>query len=374
MISLFHKALLQVGDAETAHRYATNVMKAAQGNPVVLGMIEKQYSFQHSSLNSTVAGIQFRNPVGLAAGFDKYGELPPIMHALGFGFTELGTFTEHQQVGNPQPRMFRLREDKALINRMGFNNAGADLAEKALQALGEQSIPIGINIGKSKATPLDEALNDYRYSFEKLNPFADYFVINVSSPNTPGLRELQGKEQLVELCYGVMDTNTNSKPVFVKIAPDLEYTQVDDVIGVVQEVGLTGIVATNTTNSRYGLVPGPYTKEKGGLSGRPLKQRSRDMVKHIWKQTEGKMPIIGVGGIENANDAYLMIKAGASLVQSYTGFIYGGPSFVHDVNKGLVGLLEKDGYKSISEAVGVNAAWGALAEKAAEVSKNSRKL
>ncbi|MFS8102980.1 quinone-dependent dihydroorotate dehydrogenase [Lentzea alba] len=308
------------GDAERVHETTLNVM--ARLSPLA--------KFARNQNNPrTVFGVRFPNPVGLAAGLDKDGRALPAWAALGFGFVEVGTVTWHAQPGNPKPRLFRLREDEAIINRMGFNNAGA----QALAAKLDQTTlkaPLGISLGKSKITPVEDAVQDYLNSLDALKNHGDYYAINVSSPNTPGLRSLQDKGALTELVQAL--TAATDKPMLVKIAPDLTDDAIEEVIQVCLDNGIKGLIATNTTLSREGLTSAHRT-ETGGLSGRPLTQRANDVVRFITKNSE--LPVIGVGGIATADDAKRMIDAGASLVQIYTGFIYEGPGLVSRINRAL---------------------------------------
>ncbi|NEO65219.1 MAG: quinone-dependent dihydroorotate dehydrogenase, partial [Moorea sp. SIO4G2] len=314
-------------------------------------------------------GVNFPNPMGLAAGFDKDGVAAGIWGSLGFGFAELGTVTFHGQPGNPRPRLFRLVEDKAALNRMGFNNLGATAMAARLEQLKvnrlqvEQlkvnRLQVGINLGKSKVTPLAEAADDYRSSFGLLRELGDYFVVNVSSPNTPGLRSLQDASQLSLILDALQQENVSQKPILVKIAPDLEWNAIADVLELAQSYGLAGIIATNTTirrdllkTQRIAATGKPVTEEAGGISGAPLRQRSTEVIRFIWQETQGTLPIIGVGGIFTAEDAWEKITAGASLIQVYTGWIYNGPWMVRQILQGLLQKLEERGMSSISEAVG----------------------
>ena len=307
--------------------------------------------------------LRFPNPVGLAAGFDKDGVAAGVWSSLGFGFAELGTVTFQAQPGNPRPRLFRLPLDEAALNRMGFNNCGAAVmaARLADRAKGDVTqIPIGINLGKSKVTPLDEAAGDYLGSFRLLKDWGDYFVVNVSSPNTPGLRSLQDAAQLSSILDALQQENNSQKPIFVKIAPDLEWDAIAEIISVSKAYQLAGMIATNTTIRRDGLktqliqaTGKSVAEEAGGISGAPVRDRSTEVIRFIWQQTQGQLPIIGVGGIFTAEDAWEKITAGASLVQVYTGWIYEGPWMVRRVLKGLLQKLEERGLNSISEAVGL---------------------
>jgi dihydroorotate dehydrogenase len=324
------------------------------------------------SLQQTLWNIPFLNPVGLAAGFDKDGVAAGVWVALGFGFAELGTVTFHAQPGNPKPRLFRLPQDQAALNRMGFNNQGAaDLAErlqnrwagvKENPQLSPVSIPLGINLGKSKITPLEESAADYLGSFRLLKEWGDYFVVNVSSPNTPGLRSLQSAEQLAPILQALQHENTSQKPLLVKIAPDLAWEDIASVIDLALQHKLAGVIATNTTIRRDGLrtqaiaaTGNSITAEAGGISGAPLRARSTEVIRFIYKETQGQLPIIGVGGIFTPADAWEKITAGASLVQVYTGWIYQGPSLVPQILKGLSDRLADHHLPSIKDAIGLNA-------------------
>ncbi len=295
---------------------------------------------EHPALERKVMGLNFKNPLGIAAGFDKNGEMSDGLSAFGFGFVEIGTVTPLPQPGNPKPRLFRLKKDKALINRMGFNNAGAEVITGRLNSR-KSSIIIGGNIGKNKVTPNDLAVNDYVKCMEALYDQVDYFVVNVSSPNTPGLRELQEKEPLGKILRAVQEENARrkGKPLLVKIAPDLNETQLKDIAEIVMKIPLTGIIASNTTLSREGLLSGQATIKNagnGGLSGKPLQSRARNIVHFLRNMLGHDFVIIGVGGIMGPEDAGEMLKAGADLIQVYTGFIYQGPSLARKINRFLI--------------------------------------
>ncbi len=305
------------------------------------------WDFKDARLEKEVFGLRFANPVGLAAGFDKNGEMMTEMVNMGFGFVEVGTVTPLPQPGNPKPRMFRLPADGALINRMGFNNLGVEVVAARLAAFrksakGDQKkLIIGGNIGKNKVTSNEDAVNDYIKCFDRLFDVVDYFVVNVSSPNTPGLRALQEKEPLMHLLDTLQQRNSknsSSKPILLKIAPDLTDEQLNDIVEIVQQTGIAGIIATNTTISRKGLVSKDELKnETGGLSGKPLTQRSTEVIAYLHKKSGGSFPIIGVGGIHSPEDAMEKLAAGASLIQLYTGFIYEGPGLIKRINKKLIG-------------------------------------
>ena len=327
--------------AEDIHSFVFGSIKIFSKIPCVSGIFRALFNYQHKSLERTVFGIKFKNPVGLAAGLDKDAELFDELSNFGFGFIEIGTVTPKGQPGNPAPRAFRLISDEGLINRMGFNNKGV-LNAKTLLEKKKTGIVIGGNIGKNKVTPNENATDDYVYSFNALFDVVDYFVVNVSSPNTPNLRELQDKEPLTKLLSTLQKLNlekNSQKPILLKIAPDLTNSQLDDIISIVADTKIAGLIATNTTISREGLTA---TKEKideigaGGLSGKPVAKRSTEVIKYLHDNSKGSFPIIGVGGIYTAEDALEKFNAGASLIQVYTGFIYEGPSIVSNINRGLV--------------------------------------
>jgi dihydroorotate dehydrogenase len=307
-------------------------------------------------LAQTLLGIRFPNPVGLGAGFDKYARAVPAWPGIGFGFVEVGTITAHPQPGNDKPRIFRLSEDQALINRLGFNNDGADTTGERLRGFAQAGtlnrIPIGVNIGKSKVTPLEEAVGDYVASFDRLAGYADYLVVNVSSPNTPGLRQLQDRDQLSEIVRALKTRQVAGRPpILVKIAPDLTDEQLADVVSLADELDLDGLVVSNTTLSRDGL-RSVHAGEAGGLSGAPLRERSLSMLREVRRTVGNRRLIIGVGGIFTADDAWTRIAAGAGLVQIYTGFVYGGPGTVAEINRGLLERMQREGVGSIGELVG----------------------
>ncbi len=350
--------------AERAHYLSMGVFRALAINPLAANL-RRRFTVSDPRLKLELFGLEFQNPVGLAAGFDKDARWFHKLPALGFGHIEVGTITGKRQPGNPKPRLFRLPQDQGIINRMGFNNSGADAAARQLASV-RKSNPqdiLGINIGKTKVVPLAEATADYRYSFERLFTYADYFTVNVSSPNTPGLRELQNREHLVELLGSLTQLNAElaedhgiaAKPILLKIAPDLTESQLDDIVSIVNEISLSGIIAANTTISREGLKTPPSKLAvigDGGLSGAPLTTRSREIVKTLHDRLAGSIPIIGVGGIMNGNDAWQMILAGAALVQIYTGFVYGGPGIVRDINRFLLTKVSDHRLENISQAVG----------------------
>jgi dihydroorotate dehydrogenase len=327
------KPVLFSFDPETIHHLALDILKTLSRFPALL-----DYFPASESKSREVFGLQFPNPIGLAAGFDKNGVALPAWAALGFGFVEVGTITALGQPGNPRPRIFRLPEMEGIINRLGFNNEGAEAIASRLEQLRASNrwpaIPIGINIGKTKTVPIEAATADYIESFQRLKNLGDYFVLNVSSPNTPGLRKLQERGVIGEL-FGAVQQVNNGKPLLVKIAPDLNFFEIDDVLELALEHGLAGIIATNTTIDQRAV---PESKRKqGGLSGRPLRDRSLEILSHI--RTRSSLPVISVGGIMSAEDAKIRLEAGASLVQIYTGLIYRGTALIRDANRLIAGQM-----------------------------------
>ena len=351
------RALLFRLDAERTHNIAQRALALASRSPRALRMLAKRCCYRDRALEQTVWGLTFPNPVGLAAGFDKNATLALVWEHLGFGFAELGTLTPRPQAGNPRPRLFRLPDDQALINRMGFNNDGAVRAAARLRSnlVGSRQIPLGLNVGKNKDTPLEHAADDYNAALGELREFADYVVVNVSSPNTPGLRELQLKDALDALLGAVM-VEHDQRPLLLKVSPDITLTELDAIIDAVQRHGVNGIIATNTTVGRSGLktTDATLTGQSGGLSGRPLRETATQLVREIATRTGGTLPIIGVGGIFTGDDAYERIRAGASLVQLYTGFIYGGPATAGAICRRLHERLNQDGFSNVSEASGAD--------------------
>jgi dihydroorotate dehydrogenase len=318
------------GDAEKAHEFTLG--RLARLGAGARSMLRARYATDDPV---EVFGVRFPNAVGLAAGMDKNGVALPAWPALGFGFVEVGTVTAKAQPGNDKPRLFRLRDSEAIINRMGFNNAGAAALAARLQTLGPIGVPLGVSLGKSKVTPLDEAVDDYLASYELLHPYADYIAVNVSSPNTPGLRTLQDKSAIADLLGALVGT----KPVLVKIAPDLTEPAIAELLEVCLSHGAAGVIATNTTLARDGLAPAdqPRAAEAGGLSGRPLTEKARKVVHFVHTETGGRLPIIGVGGVMGPDDALRLFDAGASLVQLYSGFIYHGPALVRGAARAAAG-------------------------------------
>ena len=333
-------------DAETIHHTVSIFLKIALAIPGISALCRKLYVVEDKRLARTVFGLTFPNPVGMAAGFDKNAELLSELSDLGFGFVEIGTVTPRPQPGNPRPRLFRLKADQGLINRMGFNNKGAGPAAGRLRHFaknrGNRQVIVGGNIGKNKDTPNENALSDYLSSFRELFDAVDYFVVNVSSPNTPGLRDLQERAPLTHLLTALQQENrqrSTPKPILLKIAPDLTNGQLDDIIAIIAETGIAGVIATNTTINRAGLTTNPALVEQigaGGVSGRPLRERATEVIRYLHQQSGGAFPIIGVGGIFSADDAQEKLRAGASLVQVYTSFIYEGPALAKRINQGLL--------------------------------------
>ncbi len=353
------RPFLFLPDAEVSHMRA-HALGRGFGYSPFREILRSLYAFEDERLRMNVFGLSFKNPVGLAAGFDKNAEIVPALSALGFGFVEVGTITPRPQAGNPKPRLFRLPKDGAIINRMGFNGNGVETAKNNLMACaGKRDCVLGVNIGKNKVTPNENAVDDYETCFRALSPLADYIAVNVSSPNTPGLRALQEKDALMKLLKVLQKLNRdakNQKPILLKIAPDLTEGQLDDVVDIVRETGTSGIIATNTTVARVNLgTPEAAVAAlgAGGLSGRPLQERANEIIRYLYKRSHGTIPLVGVGGIFSAEDAYEKIQAGASLVELYTGLVYEGPGLVKKIKKGLVKLLERDGLSSIKEAVGI---------------------
>jgi dihydroorotate dehydrogenase len=388
------RPVLFAQEAESVHNRTIQTLGRVSRGGLALEVLGS--FFRAPALPVELFGLRFPNPVGLAAGMDKNAEALPAWAALGFGFTELGAATWHAQPGNPSPRVFRARTENAIVNRMGFNNRGAEaIAEKLAdwRNLGRwPRHPVGMNLGKSKITPLEKAAEDYASSFRVLRPHLDFFVVNVSSPNTPNLRQLQDKKALDEILHALQEVNgtagaesvvssqwsvareqgqgtagtttdpgpraTDSKPILVKVAPDLTFEALDEILELVGPRQIAGIVATNTTIGRPQSSDPEVQRiyaETGGLSGRPLQARSTEIVRHLYRQTKGRLPIIGVGGIFSAADAWEKIAAGASLVQLYTGLVYEGPGVVKDITEGLIERLETHSFKELREAVGCQA-------------------
>ena len=344
MYKLLRSALFLMSP-EKAHGFTTSCFNAFCAIPGAAPFLSSYFHVKSPHLQRNVFGIEFPNPVGLAAGFDKEGTLYKNFRHLGFGFIEIGTVTPKGQPGNPKPRMFRLPQDQGLINRMGFNNQGLEKAVEKLKNRPKDLI-IGGNIGKNKSTSNEEAVHDYLTCFEGLFDFVDYFVVNVSSPNTPGLRELQDKKPLLRILNALQDQNSKKlerKPILLKIAPDLNIEQLDDIIAIVEETHIDGLIATNTTINREGLQsPKAATGEAGGLSGMPLRIKSTEVIRYLYKKSKGKIPVIGVGGIADYASAKEKLDAGASLIQIYTGLIYEGPGLIKNINQQLAAAAENE--------------------------------
>ena len=369
------RSVLFTQDSESIHNRTMTALARVSRSPLLCSTLSAFYSAP--GLPIELFGLRFPNPVGLAAGMDKHAAAVPAWAALGFGFAELGGVTWRAQPGNPLPRMFRAVPDEALINRMGFNNGGAEVMAATLRSWRESGRwpkhPVGINLGKSKITPNDAAAEDYTNSFRVLRPLADFFVVNVSSPNTPNLRELQDKAALDEILAALQQINgadsdvgprqssagdCGAKPILVKVAPDLSFEALDEILELASKRNLAGIVATNTTIARPETSDDRLRRiysETGGLSGRPLRARSTEVIRHIYRQTHGTLPIIGVGGIFSADDAWEKIGAGASLVQVYTGLVYEGPALARQIVRGLLLRLHSSGFSSLEKAVGAAA-------------------
>lgn len=349
-------------DPEKAHHLVVDGLATSSRIPGATALMHAMYGVPESpELRMELLGLKFPHPVGLAAGLDKNGIASDGFSSIGFGFAEVGTVTPKGQAGNELPRLFRLPSDEALINRMGFNNEGAEAMAASLSKRRIHRIPIAVNIGKNKATPNELAHEDYEACIKALYDFGDFFVVNISSPNTQGLRDLQHGDELRRLLGAVMDevkaqaASKNSKPksVFVKIAPDMSDEQLQHTIATIMESQVSGIIATNTTLSRQGLTHA-HSGETGGLSGKPLRDRSTEVIAAVYQQTGGRLPIIGSGGIFTAQDAYDKIRAGATLVEIYTALIYKGPGLLRELTNGLKECLRKDGYLNIAEAVGAD--------------------
>lgn len=327
---------------ERAHGSTMSVLNLLFKLPGGKYILEKFTALEDPLLNTEFCGLSFRNPVGLAAGFDKDGKYFEAMASLGFGFIEIGTVTPRPQTGNPKPRLFRLPKDYALINRMGFNNEGVEALVKRLESGRPKGLILGGNIGKNKDTANEDAVIDFRICFERLHPWVDYFVVNVSSPNTPGLRALQDKEPLERLLSTLKELDQkfhDQRPILLKIAPDVNSHQLDEMYEVIEKTGIDGIVATNTTLAREGLLTYPTELNKigqGGMSGKPLYDRSNDVIRYLSGLSGGTLPIIGVGGIHSSEDALKKIESGATLIQLYTGLVYEGPALVKQIKNKFI--------------------------------------
>jgi dihydroorotate dehydrogenase len=343
------KPLLFSLPTETAHGVGIHSLAAIQGTPVE-SLLRDRLVVDDDRLSVEAFGQSFPSPVGVAAGFDKNAHVAPALAALGFGHVEVGGVTAERQAGNPRPRMFRLPEDHAIINRMGFNNDGADaIGPRVSEHAAALDVPVGVNIGKSKSAPLETAEDDYLYTYERVSD-ADFFVVNVSSPNTPGLRDLQNRDRLASILGTLRDAGAD--PLLVKLSPDLGEGAIEDAIHVVNDLDLDGIVATNTTTRRPASLHSLDASEDGGLSGAPLERHATETVRFVAERTD--VPVVGVGGVASAEGAYAKIRAGARVVQLYTGLVYEGPTLARDINRGLLELLERDGFDSVADAVGAD--------------------
>ncbi len=344
MVYQLFRPVLFLSDAETAHLMSLTALRFMPLPPAPCF---------NDVLSQKIAGLSFSNPVGLAPGYDKNAEVAGPILRLGFGFTEVGTLTPRPQAGNDRPRLFRLVEDRAVINRMGFNNDGQSAATGRLVKLRQQKLsgPVGINIGANKDS--EDRVGDYVIGVQAMEPYADYLTVNISSPNTPGLRALQDKAALDDLLAEVMAARVQKKPVFLKVAPDLEPADIDDICEISIKHDISALIVSNTTITRPALVS-RHAQETGGLSGAPLRDLAQQRLRDFRKATAGEMTLIGVGGISSAEDAYARIRAGASLVQIYSALVYEGPGLATKINKGLAALLKQDGFANIADAVGVD--------------------
>lgn len=335
--------------AETAHNLGKYAMRATQEVPLADAALASHYRYRHRKLETKAFGVRFPNPVGVAAGFDKNGYVAHPLAALGFGFTEIGTVTPYPQPGNPRPRLFRLPEDEAMINRLAFNSQGARRVRERLEADGLPSVPVGVNIGKMNTSSEAEAIEDYRRVMNRLYEYPDYFVVNVSCPNTPEEYDEQSPEHLHEVFTTLAAENDADKPLLVKVGPDSGREGLADLVDIVEDYDVDGVVTTNTTTDHSDLT-GDARDEWGGVSGAPLEPEATRTVRTLYELTD--LPIVGVGGVRDAETAYRKIRNGASLVQLYTGFVYGGPSTAREINRGLVRRLDRDDFDTIEDAVG----------------------
>jgi len=334
--------------AETANRSVHRLLELVNGTPVADAMAAR-YTVDDERLNVEAFGQSFDNPVGVAAGFDKNATVPTVLASLGFGFAEVGGVTAEPQTGNARPRMFRLREDEAIINRMGLNNDGADVVGERLKNT-DAPFPLGVNIAKSEHVGTADAPADYRYTYERVAAGGDFFVVNVSCPNSQGFEELQNREAMEAILTELQDAG--AAPLLVKLSPDLPEPAVEDTLDLVTELGLDGVVATNTSTERPASLRSPNAVEQGGLSGKPIENTATEMVRFVAERVD--VPVVGVGGVSTPEGAYRKIRAGASLVQLYTGLVYRGPSIAREINEGLVDLLAEDGFDSVEDAVGAD--------------------
>lgn len=334
---------------ETAHSWVHTLLDGVQRTPL-RSVLHKRLGVRDERLTTRAFGCSFPNPVGVAAGFDKNAHLTRALRALGFGFVEVGGVTAEPQTGNPRPRMFRLPEDEALINRMGLNNEGAAVVGERL-ANTTVDVPVGVNLAKSEHVGTDDAPTDYRRTYEQVAAGGDFFVVNVSCPNSQGFEELQNRDAMAAVFRELQAAG--AAPLLVKLSPDLPPPAIDDALALVSEFDLDGVVATNTTTRRPASLRSPNRVETGGLSGRPLEREATEMVRYVYNRVD--VPVVGVGGVSSAADAYRKVRAGARLVQLYTGLVYEGPTIARDINRGLLARLERDGFGHIEEAVGVDA-------------------
>jgi dihydroorotate dehydrogenase len=344
----FAKPLLFRLPPETAHNAVHTTLQVAGATPLA-GPLERHYAVEDDRLRTTAFEQTFPTPVGVAAGFDKNAEIPRALQSLGFGFVEVGGVTADPQTGNPRPRMFRLREDEALVNRMGLNNDGADVVGRRLLRT-DVDVPVGVNIAKTEHVSPADAPADYRHTYERVAEGADFFVVNVSCPNSQGFEELQNRDSMASIFETL--TDVGASPLLVKLSPDLPEPAIEDALSIVSEFDLDGVVATNTTTERPASLRSPNRTEEGGLSGKPIEGEATEMIRFVAERTD--VPVVGVGGVSTAEGAYRKIRAGASLVQLYTGLVYRGPSIARDINRGLLDLLEEDGFDSVEDAVGAD--------------------
>jgi dihydroorotate dehydrogenase len=333
---------------ETAHRAVHAGMRAVQGTAIT-DALRARYVVEDDRLRVEAFGQAFPNPVGVAAGFDKNAEVPSTLSSLGFGAVEVGGVTADPQSGNARPRMFRLREDEAIVNRMGLNNEGADAVGRRLAAA-DVNVPVGVNLAKTEHVGIEAAPEDYRYTYERVAEGGDFFVVNVSCPNSEGFRDLQNRDSMEAILTTLLDAGAS--PLLVKLSPDLPDPAVEDALDLVNELGLDGVIATNTTTDRPDTLRSHNRAEEGGLSGKPIESKATEMVRFVAERVD--VPVVGVGGVFTAEDAYEKIRAGAHVVQLYTGLVYRGPSIARDINEGLLDLLERDGFDSVEEAIGAD--------------------
>lgn len=345
------RPLLFALPAETAHNIGKAVLRVAQSSRFTRQIVRRTYRYRHPALRIERFGVEFPSPVGVAAGFDKNGEVTHALADLGFGFAEVGTVMPRPQEGNPRPRLFRLPEDGGMINRLAFNSQGVERVKRRFEHRSLPDVPVAVNVGKMNDSDEAAAVEDYRTVFETLYEYPEYFVVNVSCPNTPDEFEEESPGHLRSVFTALGDVNSDDKPILVKVGPDNREEDLAGLVRIVETVDVAGFVATNTTTDHEGL-RSPHRAEEGGLSGKPLESTATETVRTIAKQTD--LPIVGVGGVDSAESAYRKIRAGASLVQLYTGFVYGGPGTARRINRGLVELLHRDGFDSIEEAVGAD--------------------